>query len=268
MDQLIHDRLRELRDTATRSGQHGDITKVATVTLPHEDIDPSSPEMIDRIRTAFPAADQHEIEACVEYVTHYLRHMQRLQKPDGYCWWCEQPANRHHPLSPITVTITLCGVDEEATHEFCGTQCFAHWAAECGGGDYRTTTDRDHSMKVLMDTATRSGHHAGIIQTARIAIDRGIAPERLQIPIRTAFPAATQYEIDAAAELAAGAEERFRRLSKPGRCSHCRRSVLNSLKITISDPGCEAAHEFCEYEHLAHWAAKCGGGDFVPSPLP
>ena len=57
----------------------------------------------------------------------------------------------------------------------------------------------------LMNTATRSGRHAGIIETARAAMDRGIDPrsERMLDLIRTAFPAANGHEAEAAAEFAA-----------------------------------------------------------------
>ena len=56
----------------------------------------------------------------------------------------------------------------------------------------------------LMNTATRSGRHAGIIETARAAIDRGIDPrtERMLDLIRAAFPAANRHEAEAAAEFA------------------------------------------------------------------
>jgi hypothetical protein len=56
----------------------------------------------------------------------------------------------------------------------------------------------------LLNTATRSGRHAGIIEIARAAIDRGIDPrsERLVDLIRAAFPAANQHEAEAAAEFA------------------------------------------------------------------
>ena len=56
----------------------------------------------------------------------------------------------------------------------------------------------------LMNTATRSGRHAGIIETARAAIDRGIDPrtERMLDLIRAAFPPANRHEAEAAAEFA------------------------------------------------------------------
>jgi hypothetical protein len=56
----------------------------------------------------------------------------------------------------------------------------------------------------LMDTATRSGRHAGIIETARAAMDRGIDPrsETMVDLIRAAFPAAKRHEAEAAAEFA------------------------------------------------------------------
>ena len=57
----------------------------------------------------------------------------------------------------------------------------------------------------LMNTATRSGRHAGIIETARAAMDRGIDPrsETMVDLIHAAFPAAKRHEVEAAAESAA-----------------------------------------------------------------
>ena len=57
----------------------------------------------------------------------------------------------------------------------------------------------------LMNTATRSGRHAGIIETARAAMDRGIDPrsDTMVDLIRAAFPGAKRHEAEAAAEFAA-----------------------------------------------------------------
>jgi hypothetical protein len=57
----------------------------------------------------------------------------------------------------------------------------------------------------LMNTATRWGRHAGIIEIASAAIDRGIHPrsERMVDLVRAAFPAANQHEAEAAVEFAA-----------------------------------------------------------------
>ena len=57
----------------------------------------------------------------------------------------------------------------------------------------------------LMNTATRSGRHAGIIETARAAMERGIDPrsDTMVGLIRAAFPAADQHEAEAVAEFAA-----------------------------------------------------------------
>jgi hypothetical protein len=57
----------------------------------------------------------------------------------------------------------------------------------------------------LMNIATRSGRHSGIIETARAAMDRGIDPrsETMVELIRAAFSAANQDEAAAAAEFAA-----------------------------------------------------------------
>jgi hypothetical protein len=57
----------------------------------------------------------------------------------------------------------------------------------------------------LMNTATRSGRHAGIIETAYVAIDRGIhqRSEEMVDLICAAFPAANRREAKAAAKFAA-----------------------------------------------------------------
>jgi hypothetical protein len=216
MDRQIEDHIRKLVDIATRSGKREDLSDIAFTAF-LRDIDPKSQAMADSIRSAFPAAEQHEIEAAVEYVAHFIGHMRRFQKPDGNCLWCQQPANRHHPLSPIAVSV--CTPDEdEPPHEFCSTQCFAHWAAECGGGDYRTTTD----MYQLMDTATRPGHHGGIPYLPRI---------RRMFALRAVRPRPT--------------------LPRRSAQGHDRRS--------------QPPQVFCNWECLAHWAAKEGGGTFVLS---
>jgi hypothetical protein len=60
-------------------------------------------------------------------------HMQRFHKPDGYCLHCRCPANQHHPVGPITITISDPFCDDH-THEFCEWRCFAKWAAVQAGG--------------------------------------------------------------------------------------------------------------------------------------
>ena len=59
-------------------------------------------------------------------------HMQRFHKPDGYCWHCLSPANQHHPVGPITVTISE--PDGGETHEYCNWECLGQWTAEQAGG--------------------------------------------------------------------------------------------------------------------------------------
>ena len=61
-------------------------------------------------------------------------HMQRFHKPDGYCLHCQRPANQHHPVGPITITVSAPDSDEIFTHEFCEWRCFAKWAAVQAGG--------------------------------------------------------------------------------------------------------------------------------------
>jgi hypothetical protein len=56
------------------------------------------------------------------------------EKPDGYCFYCLEPADQYHPVGPLMVTIS--GPDEEEIHEFCNWECLAHWAARAGGGTF------------------------------------------------------------------------------------------------------------------------------------
>src|SRR5215475_15535300 len=44
-------------------------------------------------------------------------YMQRYHKPDAVCFHCGQPANQHHPVGPITITVSDPDGDE-STHEF------------------------------------------------------------------------------------------------------------------------------------------------------
>jgi hypothetical protein len=61
-------------------------------------------------------------------------HMQRFRKPDGYCLHCQRPANQHHPVGAITVTISAPDSDEILVHEFCRWECLGQWAAVQAGG--------------------------------------------------------------------------------------------------------------------------------------
>jgi hypothetical protein len=45
---------------------------------------------------------------------------------------CGRPANQHHPVGPITVTIA--DPMGENVHEFCNWVCLGHWAAAAAGG--------------------------------------------------------------------------------------------------------------------------------------
>jgi len=64
-------------------------------------------------------------------------HLQRFRKPDGYCLHCQHPANRYHPIGPITVTVSAPDDGDEIwVHEFCNWRCFGRWAAEQAGGDF------------------------------------------------------------------------------------------------------------------------------------
>ena len=61
-------------------------------------------------------------------------HFQRFQKPDGHCLHCGRPANQHHPVGPILVTISDPDNDDRS-HEFCEWRCFARWVADQAGGE-------------------------------------------------------------------------------------------------------------------------------------
>jgi hypothetical protein len=52
-------------------------------------------------------------------------HMQRFCKPDGYCLHCQRPANQHHPVAPITVTIS----EPDDGDEMRTLVSLGHWAA-------------------------------------------------------------------------------------------------------------------------------------------
>ena len=74
---------------------------------------------------------KREFEDAVE------EHLQRFRKPDGYCLHCQRPANRYHPVGPITVTVSEPDDGDEIwTHEFCCWECIAHWFARQAGGDF------------------------------------------------------------------------------------------------------------------------------------
>jgi len=65
----------------------------------------------------------------------FEEYMGRLQKPDGCCMHCGQPANRYFPTGPIVVTISEPDDNDKIhTHEFCNWECFGRWAAEQAGG--------------------------------------------------------------------------------------------------------------------------------------
>ena len=68
-------------------------------------------------------------------VAEIEEHMRRYMKPDGFCLECGKPANQHHPVGPITVTISTPDEDEPP-HEFCEWRCFAKWAAEQAGSTF------------------------------------------------------------------------------------------------------------------------------------
>jgi len=72
-----------------------------------------------------------------QFESAFEEHLQRLRRPDGYCLHCQQPANRHHPVGPITITISEPDDQDQIwVHEFCEWRCLAHWFAQQAGGDF------------------------------------------------------------------------------------------------------------------------------------
>jgi hypothetical protein len=63
-------------------------------------------------------------------------HLQRFHTPDGACLHCRQPANRYHPVGPITITLSAPDDGNIWAHEFCNWDCVAAWFAEQAGGDF------------------------------------------------------------------------------------------------------------------------------------
>ena len=64
-------------------------------------------------------------------------HLQRFRKPDGNCLQCQCPANRHHPVGPVIVTVSAFDDGDNIwVHEFCNWECVAAWFAEQAGGDF------------------------------------------------------------------------------------------------------------------------------------
>ena len=77
-------------------------------------------------------ADMAQQKVFPDRVAGLEEHTRRAEKPDGYCFYCGQPANQHHPVGPIVVKIFA--PDDDETHEFCNWECLGHWAARCAGG--------------------------------------------------------------------------------------------------------------------------------------
>ena len=79
-------------------------------------------------------------------------YLQRYDEPDGYCFYCGEPADQHHPVGPLVVTIVT--PDEKEKHEFCNWVCLGHWAADAAGGD-------------LILAAPSAGDHPSVFEVAR-----------------------------------------------------------------------------------------------------
>jgi hypothetical protein len=79
-------------------------------------------------------------------------YLQRCREPDGYCFYCGGPANQHHAVGPLTVTIEAPNTHE--IHEFCNWVCLGHWAADAAGGD-------------LILAEPSAGNHPSIFEVAR-----------------------------------------------------------------------------------------------------
>jgi hypothetical protein len=87
-------------------------------------------------------------------------HMARTERPDGRCFYCGQPADRFHPLGPITITVSDPDIDsargEPYVHEFCIWECFSHWAATQSGGRFVVDqADHEAFLETLTDYLAR-----------------------------------------------------------------------------------------------------------------
>jgi hypothetical protein len=80
-------------------------------------------------------ADRVLTENGMSMSSTFDEHLQRMRKPDGQCFHCRRPANRHYPVGPITISVSEpYSGDEIFTHEFCRWECFGQWAAVQAGG--------------------------------------------------------------------------------------------------------------------------------------
>jgi hypothetical protein len=65
--------------------------------------------------------------------------LRRIDRPDGKCFHCEQPADRLPDVGPINVTVSDADPHSiEVTYEFCCWECLAHWAVREAGGSFVT----------------------------------------------------------------------------------------------------------------------------------
>jgi len=92
-------------------------------------------------------------------------HMQRFHKPDGYCLHCQRPANQHHPVGPITITISAPDSDEIYTHEFCNWECLAGGQL-CRPGACSSSVGTDHRLVQKRCVGPASGCAGGVARTA------------------------------------------------------------------------------------------------------
>jgi len=58
------------------------------------------------------------------------------EPPYGVCHPCGQPANQHHPVGPIVITVSAPDDEGVYTHEFCEWRCFGRSAAVQAGGEF------------------------------------------------------------------------------------------------------------------------------------
>jgi hypothetical protein len=64
------------------------------------------------------------------------QHLRGFHEAD-LCLHCREHADRHHPVGPITITITISEPDdcgEFATYVFCEWRCLAAWISTQAGG--------------------------------------------------------------------------------------------------------------------------------------
>jgi hypothetical protein len=85
-------------------------------------------------------SDKPVVDLAAARQAKWLERLRRIDRPDGRCFCCEQPADRLFPVGPINVAVSdpECVGPEGVRFEFCCWECLARWAAREAGGDFVT----------------------------------------------------------------------------------------------------------------------------------